>query len=48
MGGGNYAKEELILNIQVKGEQLFEGGKGWLLFKEIQCGMFKPELLTAQ
>lgn len=26
----------------------FEGGKGWLLFKVIQWGMFKPELLTAQ
>lgn len=48
MGGGNYSREELILNIYVKGGQLFEGGKGWLLFKEIQWGMFKPELLTAQ
>ena len=47
-GGGSYSREELILNILVKGGQLFEGGKGWLLFKEIQCSMLNPELLTVQ
>ena len=39
MGEGGWGEGAIILNISIKGEQLFEGGdliEGWLLFEEIR------------